>query len=486
VGCGGGGKGSKDGGPDGPPKPQCSDGIDNDGDGKIDYPNDPGCVVPQQDDETDDCPDGPACPQCSNGKDDDGNGSTDYPNDPGCTSAGDYDERTENPVACGNNITIHQVPADGTDMGTIDAAALFPQLSPCGGGSSSGISVYAYEIHLNMPKVIVASTLGSSVDTVLDIRSADCKAQTSEVACNDDTTGTGSSVTVSLQAGTYYILVESKTNTTGPFMLNVQQFTGEGEPCSSQPECGPGLVCRIPHGGSSMSCEKPVCSDGRDDDGDGKMDYPADPGCTSPTDSDETDDCPSGPMCPACGNGSDDDHDGQTDYPNDTSCLSASGPSEASCPNDMDNYGSINAPTMMGDLTNAHKDFTFACTSNTGNDASFILQVPVVLSSLTIDTNNSTITDTVLQLWSGPCTTEIACDDDTSGSRLSLITQANVNPGTYAITVAGYGMTHGPFTLNVHGAIKSGQSCEITLGGALACEAGTTCQGTVGSRTCAP
>lgn len=32
--------------------PQCSDGIDNDGDGKIDYPADPGCSSPQDNDET--------------------------------------------------------------------------------------------------------------------------------------------------------------------------------------------------------------------------------------------------------------------------------------------------------------------------------------------------------------------------------------------------------------------------------------------------
>src|SRR5262245_48781761 len=54
------------------PAPQCSDGRDNDGDGKIDFPDDPGCFAPQQDDERDDCPDGPNCPACGNGKDDDG------------------------------------------------------------------------------------------------------------------------------------------------------------------------------------------------------------------------------------------------------------------------------------------------------------------------------------------------------------------------------------------------------------------------------
>ncbi len=38
--------------------PQCFDGLDNDGDGKIDYPNDPGCSSPNDDDETDSSPGG--------------------------------------------------------------------------------------------------------------------------------------------------------------------------------------------------------------------------------------------------------------------------------------------------------------------------------------------------------------------------------------------------------------------------------------------
>jgi uncharacterized repeat protein (TIGR01451 family) len=36
-----------------PPKPQCSDGRDNDGDGKVDYPTDPGCSSGLDDDERD-------------------------------------------------------------------------------------------------------------------------------------------------------------------------------------------------------------------------------------------------------------------------------------------------------------------------------------------------------------------------------------------------------------------------------------------------
>ena len=70
-------------------KPQCSDGVDNDGDGKVDA-NDPGCLSgpggtynPNDNDETD--PAAGAKPQCSDGVDNDGDGKVDA-NDPGCLS----------------------------------------------------------------------------------------------------------------------------------------------------------------------------------------------------------------------------------------------------------------------------------------------------------------------------------------------------------------------------------------------------------------
>ncbi len=68
-----------------PVLPACSDGVDNDGDGLVDYPNDPGCSSASDDDERDP-------PQCSDGRDNDGDGLIDYPDDPGCSSAQDDDE----------------------------------------------------------------------------------------------------------------------------------------------------------------------------------------------------------------------------------------------------------------------------------------------------------------------------------------------------------------------------------------------------------
>ena len=84
------------------PVTQCSDGIDNDGDGKIDFPNDPECKSADDDSEA---------PECSNGKDDDGDGKIDRA-DPGCYHngrlTGNYDPNDDNeadllPRTGGNN-----------------------------------------------------------------------------------------------------------------------------------------------------------------------------------------------------------------------------------------------------------------------------------------------------------------------------------------------------------------------------------------------
>lgn len=67
----------------GTPK-QCDDKKDNDGDGKIDYPNDLGCDSKTDDDETN--------YQCNDAIDNDGDGKADFPSDPGCESKEDDSE----------------------------------------------------------------------------------------------------------------------------------------------------------------------------------------------------------------------------------------------------------------------------------------------------------------------------------------------------------------------------------------------------------
>ena len=74
-----------------PPPLQCADGVDNDGDGKVDLA-DPGCASETDDDETDPPPP-PA--QCADGVDNDGDGKVDLA-DPGCANETDNDE-TDSP-----------------------------------------------------------------------------------------------------------------------------------------------------------------------------------------------------------------------------------------------------------------------------------------------------------------------------------------------------------------------------------------------------
>jgi len=65
-----------------------------------------------------------------------------------------------------------------------------------------------------------------------------------------------------------------------------------------------------------VACTPTACSDGTDNDGDGCRDYPADLGCSSPSDDSEVD-----AGCAACSDGIDNDLDGYTDYPADPGCA---------------------------------------------------------------------------------------------------------------------------------------------------------------------
>lgn len=78
----------------------CDDGIDNDGDGRTDFGDDPGCTSAADDSEL-------GSAQCDNGIDDDGNGQTDYrpgSGDAGCESLTDP---TELATQCNANASDH-------------------------------------------------------------------------------------------------------------------------------------------------------------------------------------------------------------------------------------------------------------------------------------------------------------------------------------------------------------------------------------------
>lgn len=96
---------------------QCSDGIDNDGDGRIDFPADFGCGVavgsstPAVNDNSEVDP-----PQCDDGRDNDGDGNIDFGVDPDCSATTDNSEAPPAPpTACADG-------ADNDGDGLIDLA----------------------------------------------------------------------------------------------------------------------------------------------------------------------------------------------------------------------------------------------------------------------------------------------------------------------------------------------------------------------------
>ena len=129
--------------------PQCSDGIDNDGDGDIDNGADAGCDSDNDDDEND----GP--PQCSDGADNDGDTKVDYPQDPGCLSPQDDDETNTAQQCTQTNI------CRGTDVyrRNADCSETFVQNCPhgCSNGACLPAGGGAGGLVLNPSSPIVAS-----------------------------------------------------------------------------------------------------------------------------------------------------------------------------------------------------------------------------------------------------------------------------------------------------------------------------------------
>ncbi len=79
---------------------------------------------------------------------------------------------------------------------------------------------------------------------------------------------------------------------------------------------------------------RPACNDGIDDDGDGLVDFPDDPGCASADDLDER-----SPLL-VCDDGADNDGDGLADYPADPGCKDPAWALEnPRCDDDLDNDG---------------------------------------------------------------------------------------------------------------------------------------------------
>lgn len=458
-------------------KPVCNDGVDDDGDGKADYPDDPGCDSPNDLDETDDCPSGPNCPVCSNGIDDDMDGKTDYPADTSCASAAGGSE------ACSTEHdaipTVTAKTTSSTFIGMHD-----DEMASCATDAGQD-RMYTLKVPALRTLTITPNEMNNFMAT--ELLTATCTVP--GLACEE---GSSAVTATSVAAGTYILLFDFEDDgfdTPGPFSFTVAGQLEPGQKCDAASTLNGAFTCAAVNPctlvGADMICKPTQCSDGIDNDGDGKKDYPNDPGCTDPDDDTETDTCPGGATCPKCANGIDDDGDGKTDYPADTSCASASQNSEADCAFERDPIVTITGTATAGDLTSAHDDraYASACSSipeTGGADLTYKLVVPAT-DTMTIGTTGGT--DTVVSLLPNSCgEPHLACDDE-GGVMFgdSLFTTGPLAAGTYFVSVDAWEAgSEGPFTLNVTGTIAVGGSCAAadTLGGALTCGTGHTCSAT--------
>ncbi|MEK6905063.1 MAG: putative Ig domain-containing protein [Nanoarchaeota archaeon] len=206
-------------------KPQCDDGVDNDGDGKIDFPNDPGCTDKNDDNETDDPVD---LPQCNDGVDNDGDGKADE-NDPGCHSDG-------NP----NNPGTY----DQTDDNETDDPVDLPQCNDGIDNDGDG------KIDFPNDPGCTDKNDDNETDDPVDLPQ-----------CNDGVDNDG----------------DGKADENDPGCHS------DGNPNN------PGTYDQTDDNETDDPVDLPQCNDGVDNDGDGKADFPNDPGCTNKNDDDETD-----------------------------------------------------------------------------------------------------------------------------------------------------------------------------------------------------
>ncbi len=216
----------------------CNDGLDNDTDGAIDFPEDPGCLSPGDPSEQNDCQDG---------LDNDGDGDADHPADDGCVAPGDRTEQFD----C----------ADGIDDDG-DGYTDFPSDPGCASAQSP----------VENPEC--SDGLDNDGDGNLD-HPADAQcvkpSDQSELAdCSDGLDNDGDGFTD--------FPSDSDCESNGDLSEHPQCSDGvdnDGDGDVDYPAAYPDCV------GADDPVEAAQCGDGVDNDGDGLVDFPGDPGCSS-------------------------------------------------------------------------------------------------------------------------------------------------------------------------------------------------------------
>ena len=420
----------------------------------IDYPAEPGCQSTRDEDESDPT----VLSACADGVDNDGDGLTDYPADPGCESAVDHREDNLVTGACGQGVGA--IVISGTGQGETYVDNLVPgtlSSSTCGGEGAE--AVFTFEVTGSAQKLhIRADYPETTLDAVMYVRST-CLDETTELACDGDgaALATRQLLLPYVPPGSYTIVVDG----VDPSSVGVVKLTVEAT---------------VPD----------ACSNQTDDDGDGLTDYPFEPGCDSPEDTDETD--PS--AAPACGNGSDDDGDGLTDYPSDLGCSAASDTNEVDdCVTGLPaGLVDIFGGPLTGTTTSGTGLVSGSCDSSSGPEDAHAFVLSQDLASLTFTVRDAgSYSYPLLYLYDSLCATassELACD---TGSNTADITfDPEVGKTYYLIVDSQYTSYYGGYIVDAAGTWASGAACQTGVAG-FACEAGTVCDDvSTGGKVCRP
>ena len=262
--------------------PECRNGVDDDGDGRVDAA-DPGCVDFDDPDEADPV----EAPACADGVDNDDDGEIDYPADDDCLTAGGP---LEAPL-CALDAPVFR-------LGQRGGAVEVPMLMGFGGAQGSCGGPLGPEVVIaldtdELSDVDVTVTTGEAPAAMAGVHArTDCVDAESEIACRAQ----GGELSLrEVPAGWTYLIVErGAVPPAAPLTVHVEVRSLLGE-----------------------------CNDEVDNDDDGAIDL-ADVGCEDGRDDDEGDPA----LLPACADGVDNDGDGATDWPDDAGCSGAGDPDE--------------------------------------------------------------------------------------------------------------------------------------------------------------
>lgn len=220
-----------------------------------------------------DCQNPPPAPACSNNTDDDGDGFTDT-NDPACHSDGNPNNSSSYDPSRTSELPVNSPPtqtpgpentlalcSDGVDN---DADGRIDLADP---------DCAAFMAKLVVVKIVINDNDGTSAISDFSLHVATTSTGFAE------TIGVSSGATTTVSAGTWTVGEIQKSGYTATF----------GGDCNSSGQvtlfAGETKTCTIVNNDVEPSAM--ACADGIDNDGDGLIDS-ADPGCTGPSDNDET------------------------------------------------------------------------------------------------------------------------------------------------------------------------------------------------------